>query len=388
MKEKLFARIDSYRDDMIQLADMIYDHPELAMQEHFAVETLCAYLGKKGYPVTTHVGGLETAFRTEIRNKGGGTAVGLLAEYDALPGVDHACGHHLQGAVMIAALMALCEELPKEQPWTLVLYGTPGEEGGGGKILMGDNGCFRDIDVALMMHGGDRTTYDPTMSANITYKVAYHEKDTSAGPGYDAGHSALDALLLAMNGLEFLREHMVESARIHYAMAPVEDPAARGVEGSFMLRSLSDAYLDDMIQRFFQVLEGAAMMTETTYTVQSGLRMRACFPNEPLAGIFYENAALAGALRIAPPRGTMGSTDFGNVMQFVPGFCARVAFAPDGTGAHSLEWKQVGKSPEAHACILTSAKIIAGMAYDIICKPGLLEEIQADYQVQRKRSNG
>ena len=387
MKDKLFAKIDSYRGEMIALADAIFDHPELAMQEHFAVQTLCTYLKEKGYQVTSPVGGLETAFRLAVQNGQGGPSIGLLAEYDALPGVHHACGHHLQGPVMIAALMALSEELPKEKPWQLVLYGTPGEEGGGGKIIMGDNGCFRDIDVALMMHGGDKTTYDPTMSANVGYTVTFEAKNHQPW----GSRSASDALLLTMNGLEFMREHMVANARIHYA--PVlrdsiaSDMKGESATGSFMLRSLSDAYLDKMIERFLNIVQGAAMMADTSYTVKSGLRMRACFPNEPLAKLFYDNAALAHAERIAPPRGTMGSTDFGNVMQYIPGFCARVAFAPEGTGAHSLDWMKVGKSQEAHDCICTSAKIIAGMAYDIVTDGSLLQEIQADYLVQRDKAN-
>ena len=388
MKEKLFAQIDSYQDAMVRLADEIYDHPELALQEYFAADALCTYLEQQGFSVTRHVGGLETAFRTEIRNKSGGPSIGLLAEYDALPGVNHACGHHMQGPVMIAALMGLCSVLPKESPWTLVLYGTPGEEGGGGKIIMGNNGCFRDIDVALMMHGGDMTTYDPTMSANVAYTVTFSKQPADPALHTSADNRAAEALLLSMEGVEFMREHMIECARIHYAprLAEGADIAPEQAEGSFMLRCLRDGYLDDMIQRFQGILEGAALMTDTTYTAKSGLRMCACFPNEPLAEIFYKNAKLAKAPRIAPPRGTMGSTDFGNVMQYVPGFCARVAFAPQGTGAHSLSWLEAGKTAQAHDCILTSAKIIAGMAYDIITDPALFKAIQADYLIQRKKS--
>ena len=125
MKEPLFAAIDTCRADMTALADAIYDHPELALQETFAAETLCGYLERKGFAVERGIGGLDTAFRAAVQNGEGGPSIGLLAEYDALPGVHHACGHHMQGPVMLAALLALREHLPKDRPWTLVLYGTP-----------------------------------------------------------------------------------------------------------------------------------------------------------------------------------------------------------------------------------------------------------------------
>lgn len=391
MKETLFAKVASYRDDMVALADAIYDHPELSLKETFAVEHLCSYLKSKGFTVETNTGGLETAFRVEVSNRKSGPSIGFLAEYDALPGVDHACGHHMQGPVMIAAMMALCETLPKERPWKLVLYGTPGEEGAGGKVIMADNECFRDIDVALMMHGGDTTTYDPTMSANMRFKVTYYGKAAHAAAHPDSGRSAFDALLLAMNGIEFMREHMIDSARIHYAPIHAGNTppniVSESAAGDFILRSLSDAYLDEMISRFQDIIQGAAMMTDTSYTIEPGTRLNACFPNHPLADLFYQNAKLAQAQRITVPRGTMGSTDFGNVMQIVPGFCARVAFAPQGTGSHSLEWTRVGKSESAHDCIITSSKIIAGMAWDIIMNRELLKEIRADYTVERDKSN-
>jgi len=129
------------------------------------------------------------------------------------------------------------------------------------------------------------------------------------------------------------------------------------------------------------------MITGIRYSIEPGTRLNACFPNPTLAEIFYRNAELAQALRITVPRGTMGSTDFGNVMRLVPGFCARVAFAPPGTGAHSLAWAEVGKSEEAHECVLTSAKLIAGMALDIIEDKKLLESIRRDHLAERDKSD-
>lgn len=381
MKAKMFDTIDAYRDEMIALSDDIYDHPELALKEYHAADVLIRCLEDKGCRVERGVGGLETAFRTQIKNLEGGPTIGLLAEYDALPGVHHACGHHMQGPVMIAAFMALADCLPKDKLWTIVLYGTPGEEGGGGKVIMSENGCFKELDVALMMHGGDMTTYDPTMSANVSYKVTF-----TSGEAEDIWNSpAFDAQLITMHALEFMREHMPGNARIHYALSPVEQ--AQSVSANYMLRCLNDAYLDAMIARFNKALEGAALITGARCGIVPSHRLCAVFPNEPLAELFYKNAEEAGAERIAPARGTMGSTDFGNVMSIIPGFCARVAFAPKGTGAHSLEWANAGKSLAAHNCVMTSAKLIAGMAYELITEAGLVEKVHEDFIKQREKAN-
>lgn len=391
MKQRMFEQIDGYRDELVALADGIYDHPELALKETYAAKALTDYMREKGFEVELGVGGLETAFRSVLKNGEGGPSIGLLGEYDALQGIGHACGHHMQTPSMIGAAMALRDALPKDRPWQIVLYGTPGEEGGGGKVIMAENGCFRDIDAALMLHGGDMTTLDPATYANMHFTVTYHGKASHAAAHPTGGRSAFDALLLAMNGLEFMREHMSTDARIHYA--PIHaghtppNIVPESAAGDFVLRCMRNSYLLDMEKRFYDVIEGAALMTGTTYEIEKGMGYKACFPNQPLTDLFYENARQAGAERIVPPRSKTGSTDFGDVMQYAPGVCARIAFAPQGTGAHSLDWLKVGKSEEAHQCILTGAKTIAGMTWDLITQEGLLDKVQEDYKQRLDQAN-
>lgn len=392
MKEKIFSLIENYRDELVGLADKIYDHPETALKEIFAVGELTSFLRDKGFEVKTEVGGLKTAFKTVMKNGEGGPIIGLLGEYDALEGVGHACGHHLQTPALIGAMIALRETLPREQPWQIVLYGTPGEEGGGGKVIMAKNGCFSEIQVALMVHGGDTTTVDPTTYANLKYTVTFKGKASHAAAHPAGGRSAFDALLLAMKGVEFMREHISNDAKIHYAPIHAGHTPANIVpessQGEFILRCMRNSYLNDMERRFKNIIEGAALMTGTTYDLEKGMGYKACIPNQPLINLFYGNAALAGAERIVPPRDKTGSTDFGDVMQFAPGICARIAFAPKGTGAHSPEWLKIGKTEEAHQSIITAAKTIAGMAIDLIMNPELMQKIWEDYKIQLNKVNG
>lgn len=392
MKENLFLSIEKFRDELADLADKIYDRPETAFEETFAVDILTSFLKAKGFEVETGVGGLETAFKTVIKNGEGGPVIGLLGEYDALEGIGHACGHHLQTPALIGAMLALREILPKELPWEIVLYGTPGEEGGGGKVIMVENGCFKEMQVALMFHGGDTTTVDPTTYANTKYTVSYKGKASHAAAHPAGGRSAFDALLLAMKGVEFMREHMSSDSKIHYA--PIHagyTPAnivPESAQGEFILRCMRNSYLIDMERRFKNIVEGAALMTGTTYELEKGMGYKACIPNQPLIDLFYENAKHAGAARIVPPRDRTGSTDFGDVMQLVPGVCVRIAFAPKGTGAHSPEWLKVGKSKEAHQSIVVAAKTIAGMVSDLIMNSQLMNEIGDDYKIQLEKVNG
>lgn len=392
MKEKAFLLIEDCRDELIDLANKIYDHPETALKEDYALEILTSFLEDKGFEVEVGVGGLKTAFRSIMKNGQGGPTIGLLGEYDALEGIGHACGHHLQTPALIGAMIALRETLPREQPWQVILYGTPGEEGGGGKVIMAENGCFRDIQVALMVHGGDTTTLDPSSYANMKYKVSFKGKASHAAAHPADGRSAFDALLLAMDGIEFMREHMSSDARIHYAPVHAGHTPANIVpenaQGEFVLRCMRYSYIYDMERRFKNIIEGAALMTGTTYELEKGMCYKICVPNEPLMDLFYKNAVLAGAERIVPPRDKTGSTDFGDVNQFVPGICARIAFAPKGTGAHSLEWLKVGKTKEAHQSIITAAKTIAGMASEIIMNPELMQKIWDDHKIQFDKING
>ena len=179
MKKELFQAIDVRKEELLRIADYICDNPEVGLKEYKASVFLSEYLRQNGFSVELGVGGLDTAFRAVWENGTGGPSIGFLCEYDALEGIGHGCGHHLQGPSVVGAAVALRETLSPEQPCTIVIYGTPAEETEGGKIIMLENGCFRDIDIAMMMHASSSGTgVDLRTLALSTLAVEYRGKST------------------------------------------------------------------------------------------------------------------------------------------------------------------------------------------------------------------
>lgn len=383
-KEMLYSQIDKLAPQMISMADDIFDHPELGLQEFHAFALLTDWLEAEGFQVERGVAGVETAFRAIFHHGEGGPNIGLLCEYDALPGIGHACGHHMQGPSILAAAAAL-KNVGTEKNYTITVYGTPAEESVSGKIMMMKNGCsFEELDVALMMHGSGATQVDVKSLALSKFKVIYHGVSAHAAVKPENGRSALDGLILAFQGMEFLREHVAGDVKIHYTVVGCGGAPANIVpataEGSFYVRSYSRTYLNTVIERFKKVLQGAAMMTETEVEIIEEKGIDSKIPCIRLNDVIMENAREADAPKIRPAREKTGSTDFGNIMRHVPGSCIRVAFVDEAAASHSEDYVRAGKSEDAHKAIICGAKILAGTAMDLIEKPHILTEIKEEFK--------
>ncbi|BDR68204.1 amidohydrolase [Clostridium tetani] len=382
MKNKIHSYIDNIALDLNNMADNIFDNPEDGLKEYKACDLLCNYLKEKEFKVEKGIGCFETAFRAVYEFGTGGPSIGLLCEYDALANIGHACGHHMQGPAILGAALAL-KEVVKDQPFKVVVYGTPAEETIGGKLQMVKEGCFKDIDVAMMMHGGPETTTDVKSLAMSKFKVIFNGKSAHAALKPENGKSALDALILSFQGIEFMREHVVDDVRMHYTILSAGGTAANVVPaqaiGSFYVRSYNRDYLNDVIRRFKNVMKGAALMTDTEYEIITEKEIDNKIPVLSLNDIVMENAKLVNAPTIRPPRQKTGSTDFGSVMYQVPGTCIRIAFVEEGTSSHSEEYLKAGKTDEAHNAIMLSAKILADSAYDLISNKELFDEVKEEF---------
>lgn len=386
MKENVFQAVEHQRDALTAMADSIFDDPELGFQEYHAQQKLTDYLRDCGFTVELGTGGVETAFHAEFQNGEGGPRIGLLCEYDALEGIGHACGHHMQGPAILGAAKAL-KDCARDQPFSVVVYGTPAEETAHGKLRMLENGCFQNIDVALMMHGSPTTTVDVKSMAMSKFTVTFHGKSAHAALKPEDGRSALDALLVAFQGVEFLREHVPEDTRMHYTITQSPGPAnvvPDTATGVFALRSYSRQKLDGVVDRFKKIIEGAALIADVSYDIKEGDRLANKIPVLKLNELLMENARLVNAPRISPPREKTGSSDFSNVMYQLPGSCIRVAMVPAGTSSHSQAFLDAGKGNEAHEAIIIAAKVLAGTAVDLITDPAKLAEIQREFSSNRK----
>ena len=276
-----------------------------------------------------------------------------------------------------------------QEPFELIVYGTPAEETRGAKITLWEDGYFRDIDVALMMHGGPDTCVDEKSMALSNYTVTFHGKGAHAALAPEQGRSALDALLLSFSAIEFLREHVREDTRMHYTVAELPGPAnvvPNRAVGSFTLRSYSRDVLNGVCQRFERIIQGAALMADVTYEIRKDKDLDNKVPCYLLNEIIMENAAFFQAPGIAPPRKKTGSTDFGNITNHIPGSCIRIQFVPKGTSSHSQEFVDAGKSQQAHNAVLISAQILAGTALDLITGKGMIDRLWQDFEEAKKNA--
>ena len=388
MKEKLYGLVEAQADRLLSMADQIFDNPEYDGEEFFASGLLEDYLEENGFAVERGLKDWPTAFRATWKQGEGGPRIGLLCEYDALRNLGHGCGHHMQGPCICGTAMAL-KNAGIDKPFELVVYGTPAEESLSAKVTMWENGCFRDIDVALMMHGGPDTCVDEKSLALSNYTITFHGKGAHAALAPDQGRSALDALLLCFNGVEFLREHVREDTRMHYTIA--EYPGHCNVVPSkavanISLRSYSREVLKDVCRRFEQIVQGAALMADVTCEIQREKDLDNKVPCYSLNEVIMKNAEACGAPGIGPVRKKTGSTDFGNVTNHMPGSCIRVQFVPTGTSSHSQAFVDAGKTEAGHNALLYGAKILSTTALDLIETDGLMDKLWADFEEAKKKA--
>lgn len=386
MKALLSNYIDEKRQDILDMADFIFDHPELGLKEFQSVAKIKEYLKEHNFIMEENIYGYETAFRASYVVGNGGPSIGLLCEYDALEGLGHACAHHMQGPSIIAAAVALKEVL-KDFHFKIVVYGTPAEETLGAKVFMAERGAFQDIDIALMMHGSPTTTTDVKSMALSNFDVLFHGTSAHAALAPEQGRSALDGILLMSHGIEFLREHVKEDTRMHYTITDAGGAAnvvPKLAKAKVSIRSYDRKYLDTVVERVKKVIQGAAMMTETECEIIQTKALDSKIPVLSLNELLMKNAEILSAPRITPPREKTGSTDFGNVMYRVPGSCIRIAFVPVGSSSHSDIYIEKGKTEEAHQAIILASKILAYTAYDLVSDKNNLQRVQEEFSTNKK----
>lgn len=395
LKKLLGEVIEMHRAELCKMADLIYDFAEKNAEEYKSMELLTDYLQNEGFTVERGIA-LDTAFRATwdncraaVDDEGKNTApvLGILVEYDALEDIGHACGHHMQGPAGIGAAIAI-KDVMKDYPFKLVIYGTPAEETLGGKIVMFDAGYMKELDLALMSHGSPNTSVDEKCMALENFVVTFHGVKSHAAISPDEGRSALDAALLSFHAIEMLREHVKDDTRMHYTIRNAGGPPNVVPDltvAEYTLRSYSTSYLNTVVERFYNILKGAALMTDTTYDIQRDLPFKSKIVCHSVNDLLMKNAAYEKAPSIAAPRKKTGSTDFGNVLYEIPGSCIRIAFTKPDAQPHSQEYLEAGKTDKAHDAICYAAKIMADTFCDVITTPGLLTQIKEEFYAAKQK---
>jgi aminobenzoyl-glutamate utilization protein B len=451
--------IENKRDLLLSVSDKIWEFAELSLKEYKSAELYREILADEGFDVEAGVCGMETAFKARYGE--GKPVIGILAEYDALSGLSqkagltykeavipggngHGCGHNMLGAGALAAALAIKEYLKDKKSGSVVLYGCPGEEGGAGKAFMARDGEFKDLDAALTWHPGDENGVR-TSCCNSSLQIEYTFNGVAshaAKPEY--GRSALDAAELMNTGVQYLREHMPDSDRIHYAFTDAGGVSPNVVHPKasvlYMIRSHNVKNALKLADRVDKIAHGAAMMTETSvvkrfidgtadivpnftlskllqaefekmgvpeYTDEETAFARAIIdsyenPEPGLPGKEYiSDRASEEYIREKSQDGTkplndflmpyqpelkmtMGSTDVGDVSWLTPTAQISVAACASKGPGHSWQNVSCGGSSIGHKAVLHAGKVLAAAAVTLYENPDLLKEARAEFETRAK----
>lgn len=383
LREQVATAIDEHGPGIINVSDQIHKKPEIGYQERFASQLLADQLRKEGFAVEKPLGGLETAFRATKRGKGPGPTIAVLAEYDALPNLGHGCGHNLIGASGLAAAIGL-GQIMNQIDGTFQIIGTPAEEGGGGKVKLIDAGVFEDVDAALMVHHagpftGSATQYPGGTCLAVSHMdFEFHGKPAhAAGDPYN-GANALNGVIKLFTGIDAMRQHIKEDARIHGIITHGGDApnvVPHYAAAKFFVRAADRDYLKVLEDKVRRIAEGAAMLTETTVEIRHA--EPTCYDMRPsyvIGRIYEENMRKAGMEVNARDQGRRGpySTDFGNVSYVVPSVTGSFAISHGMIPGHSQQVVDASCSEFGYEQLLKVSTAMALTAFDLLTDPALV----------------
>lgn len=385
MKQAATEAVDRLEPELLRVSHEIHEHPELAFEEHHAAATLVAALRAGDLEVQTPAYGLETAFETEF-GSGDGACVAVLAEYDALPELGHACGHNLIATAALGAGLALAT-LRDELPGRVRVLGTPAEERGGGKELMARAGALDGVDAALMIHPAGVDLITMPCVALAEADVTYRGRSAHAAAMPQEGVNALDALVTAYQSIAQLRQHIRSNERLHGIITHGGDApniVPDRAEGRFYIRAANAEALEELRRRVIGCFEAGASATgaelELTWGDVDYLDIRR---NAPLEEAFRANAERLGR-RFFPvdelPASLAGSTDMGNVSHRVPSIHPMLSSAPAHCTIHNPEFAEHARAPIGDHAAIDGAKALAMTALDVLLDADVRERARAIFE--------
>ncbi len=385
LKALVVGEIDARHHQLSQLSLKIHSSPELGFQEVKAAAWLTQYLEKNGFSIERGICELPTAFRGSYGR--GRPAIAILAEYDALPNLGHACGHNLIAAVAVGAVVA--SKLAIDQfGGSILVVGTPAEELYGGKAIMADRGAFDNLDMAMMVHPGACDTATTRALACQALEVEFFGKAAHAAARPEAGINALEAMLNSFAAINSLRQHIKDKARIHGIITDGGEAAnivPAHSAGAFLVRAEDDAYLDELKARVINCFIGAATASGARLEYKWGdIRYTPLRNNLTLAQLFSQNMqSLGRKVKLSDSSQAFGSTDMGNVSQLVPSIHSRVAIAPVGVLLHSPQFTEAAASEAGIRGLLDAAKALAMTVVDLVANPEIVIKIKEEFQQEK-----
>ncbi len=385
LKRRVIQEIDARRQELIDLSLRLHANPEVAFEEVKSAGFLCDYLEANGFQVERGICQIATAFRASF-GSGQPPRVAFLAEYDALPGVGHGCGHNIIGTASAAAGVAL-KGLVGETGGTVLVIGTPAEEAAGGKVYLAARGAFDGLDCAMLVHPGSRDTAVAYALACLELDVEFEGRAAHAAARPEAGLNALDAMVAAFVNIGLLRQQLRDSARVHGIITDggqAVNVIPQHTAAKLLLRAEEDDYLDQTLKpKVLACFQGAAEATGCRLTYRWGeeSRYRTMRTNLALAEAYRANIEALGRKVVEQEsRRSMGSTDMGNVSHLVPAIHPSIAIAPPDVPVHTEEFREIAASDLGHQGLLDSAKALAMTGLDVLTNESLRRRMWQEFR--------
>ncbi|MEV0601732.1 M20 family metallopeptidase [Streptomyces sp. NPDC050315] len=361
---------ESWREELLGLSHRLHADPELSFEEHRSAAALAGLAERAGFSVERGVAGLDTAF-TAVRGSGD-LVIGVCAEYDALPGIGHACGHNVNGAAALGAALAL-GEVADDLGITVKLLGTPAEEDGGGKVYVIEDGLFDDVAVAMMVHANDADTVGNGSLAIGSWNLTYTGRSAHAAAAPWEGRNALDALTVAQTALGLLRQQLPPESVVHGIITDGGQAAnvipAR-TAARYEVRSPTMESLRALQERVRACFEAGALATGTELRMEPHGHDFADLRQDTAVAELYAGAAEALGRTVGRAPERAGSTDMGNVSHLLPTIHPMIGYDTGGARQHTEEFAAAGTSEGADRAVLDGAVAMAWTGVSLAADPG------------------
>ncbi|MFC1900476.1 M20 family metallopeptidase [Chloroflexota bacterium] len=382
LKASVVKEIQSRRGQLNDISLKIHANPELGFKEVKAAELLSGYLEENGFSLERGICELPTAFRASYGT--GKPRIAVMAEYDALPDIGHACGHNIIATSAIGAAVASKIAIDRFGG-TIVVIGTPAEELYGGKAIMAEKGAFSDLDIAMIIHPGGHDTATTNSLACQTLDVEFFGKSAHAAASPEEGINALEAMILSFNAINSLRQHIRDTARVHGIITDGGEAAnvvPAHSAGNFIVRARENDYLEELKEKVINCFAGAATATGARLEYKfDKVRYAPMLNNMALAGLFTGNMqALGRNITLSGTDKAFGSTDMGNVSQLVPSIHANIAITAEDVQLHTSQFAEAAASENGLKGIIDASGALAMTVIDIISNPETLTAIKKEFE--------
>ncbi|WHY00091.1 M20 family metallopeptidase [Neobacillus sp. DY30] len=389
LKETIIENVESNKELYLSTSHKIHENPEIGNEEFFAFTLLTDILLKEGFEVEKEVAGHGTSFIARKKSDKPGPAIAFLAEYDALPGLGHACGHNIIGTTSAAAAIALSKVL-SETGGEAVVFGTPAEEGGPNGSAKGSfvkYGLVNGIDAALMIHPNAETRLTSSSLAVDPLDFEFIGKPAHASANPHEGINALDAVIQLFNGINALRQQLPGDVRIHGIITHGGDAPniiPEYAKARFYIRAATRTSLNEVTQRVKAVAEGAALATGAKVNVIAfqnevdNLLLNNCYN-----AVFKEIVEELGENVVESGDKGLGSTDAGNISQVVPTIHPYIKIGASDLIPHTVSFREAAASPKGDQALITGAKALALTALKLITDAGTLDQIKAEFKEKK-----